>query len=183
EHPTDLVRDQYLMDVAGRCRVQPDRLRTLLEELRARPARRPAAQGRRGTPGSARRGAPGGRGPAGGDSGTRPDGRSNGSRRPTAEEGPGLAGDPDGRPTEDRPDDLGDIAGQYGATLPSSGPQGSSRPSGAPRRSAGAARAARRDGPAVEVLRHAVHDPAAVARWLDDTLFDDAVHLGVYQAL
>src|SRR5690606_32423850 len=177
EHPTDLVRDQYLMDVAGRCRVQPDRLRTLLEELRARPARRPAAQGRRGTSGSARRGTPGGRGPAGGHSGTRPDGRGNGSRRPSAEEGPAFAGDPDGRTIENRPDDLGDIAGQYGATLPSSGPQGSSRPSGAPRRSAGAA-PARRDGPAVEVLRHAVHDPAAVAQWLDDTLFDDAVHLG-----
>jgi DNA primase len=29
EHPNDLVRDQYLMQVADRCRVQPDRLRQL----------------------------------------------------------------------------------------------------------------------------------------------------------
>ncbi len=43
EHPTELVRDQYLMDVASRCRVEPDRLRTLLEQVRARPPRPAAA--------------------------------------------------------------------------------------------------------------------------------------------
>jgi DNA primase len=41
EHPTDLVRDQYVMDVASRCRIEPDRLRAQLERLRSRP--RPAA--------------------------------------------------------------------------------------------------------------------------------------------
>jgi hypothetical protein len=40
-----------------------------------------------------------------------------------------------------------------------------------------------RDGPAVEALRHAIHDPGAVAPWLDAVLFDNAVHLAVYQAL
>jgi DNA primase len=30
EHPNDLVRDQYLMEVASRCRVDPDRLRSIL---------------------------------------------------------------------------------------------------------------------------------------------------------
>ncbi|MDP8976405.1 MAG: DNA primase [Actinomycetota bacterium] len=30
EHPDELVRDQYLMQVAGRCRVEPDRLRAAL---------------------------------------------------------------------------------------------------------------------------------------------------------
>jgi len=30
KHPSDLVRDQYLMEVAGRVRIEPDRLRTLL---------------------------------------------------------------------------------------------------------------------------------------------------------
>ena len=34
EHPSDGVRDQYLMEVAGRCRIEPDTLRTML----ARPA-------------------------------------------------------------------------------------------------------------------------------------------------
>ena len=40
----------------------------------------------------------------------------------------------------------------------------------------------RQDGPALEVLRHAVHDPGAVGRWLDPELFDDDVHRGAYQA-
>ncbi|MCU1352498.1 MAG: dnaG [Acidimicrobiales bacterium] len=30
EHPSDLVRDQYLMEVADRCRLDPDRLRSVL---------------------------------------------------------------------------------------------------------------------------------------------------------
>ena len=30
EHPNDLVRDQYLMEVASRCRVEPDRLRSII---------------------------------------------------------------------------------------------------------------------------------------------------------
>jgi hypothetical protein len=33
------------------------------------------------------------------------------------------------------------------------------------------------------VLRHAVHDPGAVGRWLDEALFDDPVQLGAYRAL
>jgi DNA primase len=32
EHPSDLVRDQYLMEVAGRCRAEPEQLRTMLRE-------------------------------------------------------------------------------------------------------------------------------------------------------
>jgi DNA primase len=44
EHPTDLVRDQYVMDVASRCRFEPDRLRAQLDGARSRtrPAGRPA---------------------------------------------------------------------------------------------------------------------------------------------
>jgi DNA primase len=48
EHPSELVRDQYLMQVADRCRVEPDQLRTSLRaggpvrisEPSARPSRR-----------------------------------------------------------------------------------------------------------------------------------------------
>jgi DNA primase len=36
EHPTDLVRDQYVMDVASRCRFEPDRLRAQLDGVRSR---------------------------------------------------------------------------------------------------------------------------------------------------
>ncbi len=155
EHPTDLVRDQYLMDVASRCRVEPDRLRTLLEQVRARPARRPADE-------SARRGAAA--------SGRRSDDRAGARRESGSSHGgehPRFAGDPGGRAVENRPD--GDVGDGLGA------------PAGAGR---GARVAApRRDGPALEVLRHAVHDPAAVGQWLDAVLFDDPVHLGAYQAL
>jgi DNA primase len=46
EHPADLVRDQYVMDVASRTRFEADRLREQLERVRARPAsrRRPASR-------------------------------------------------------------------------------------------------------------------------------------------
>ncbi len=40
-----------------------------------------------------------------------------------------------------------------------------------------------REGPALEVLRHAVHDPEAVSPWLDAALFDDPVLLATYEAL
>jgi DNA primase len=38
EHPSDLVRDQYVMEVAGRTGIEPDRLRMLLEGRRPPPA-------------------------------------------------------------------------------------------------------------------------------------------------
>lgn len=41
EHPSDLVRDQYLMEVASRCRIEPDRLRAGLQPASA-PGRRVA---------------------------------------------------------------------------------------------------------------------------------------------
>ena len=44
EHPDDLVRDQYVMQVADRCRLEPDRVRQRLEEARRRPAA-PAGRG------------------------------------------------------------------------------------------------------------------------------------------
>ena len=37
EHPDDLVRDQYVMTVADRCRIDPARLRERLEQLRRSP--------------------------------------------------------------------------------------------------------------------------------------------------
>ena len=53
---------------------------------------------------------------------------------------------------------------------------------GRPRRQGGPP-TPRRDGPALEVLRHAVHDPEAVGPWLDVALFDDPVHLAAFEAL
>ncbi len=39
EHPSDLVRDQYVMNVADRCRIGPDQLRSRLQEVRREMAR------------------------------------------------------------------------------------------------------------------------------------------------
>jgi DNA primase len=47
EHPDDLVRDQYVMQLADLCRVDPARLRERLDHLRAHPpAESPARRGR-----------------------------------------------------------------------------------------------------------------------------------------
>jgi DNA primase len=47
EHPDSLVRDQYLMQVAGTCRVEPERLREMMSTLQSR-RRRDLEAGRRG---------------------------------------------------------------------------------------------------------------------------------------
>jgi DNA primase len=60
-HPNELVRDQYLMEVSDRCRVAPDRLRSMpvvIPDETARP-RRDAEGGRRGDERSGQRGGPG----------------------------------------------------------------------------------------------------------------------------
>jgi DNA primase len=47
EHPDDLVRDQYVMQLADRCRLDPARLRERLDHLRANPpAERPTRRTR-----------------------------------------------------------------------------------------------------------------------------------------
>jgi DNA primase len=158
EHPTDLVRDQYVMDVASRCRVEPDRLRTLLDQVRSRPAPRPD-EGGRGTGGASR-----GRDHRQGGAGR----RERGAARRGGDKPPVYAGDTAGRVVENRPDDAGDAERDGRAP-------GRARQNGARRRP--------REGPALEALRHAVHDPAAVGQWLDAALFDDPVQLGVYKAL
>ncbi len=44
EHPDDLVRDQYVMQLADRCRVDAAKLRERLEHLRAHPPAEPAGR-------------------------------------------------------------------------------------------------------------------------------------------
>ncbi len=167
EHPDVFVRDQYLMDVGSRCRIEPDRLRGQLERLRSRP---PSARGGRGS-------VP--RGRTGGTAGARGRGPAptRGERRGRPEGGAPVPDDPlpyGEPPRYDEPPPYGEPA-----------PRGWDR--GPARRRApggpGADRVPSTAGPALEVLRHAVHDWDAVRRWLDDGLFDDPVHTGVYRAL
>ncbi len=133
EHPTDLVRDQYVMDVASHCRIEPARLREQLARVLARPAAR--------------------RAPSSSSSSSSP---VRGEGGPWAPEG--------GRVIGNRPD--GGAPGEGGAE-----------------RGVNGRHPAPREGPALEVLRHAVHDPESVGRWLDAALFDDPVLLGTYEAL
>ena len=136
EHPTDLVRDQYVMDVASRCRFEPDRLRAQLDGMRSRTR-----------PGSGLTGAsPGGRAGRRAVANEPPDGWRDG-----ADPGPGSA--------------------------EASGPSSVASPAG------GNGTRQAEDGPAAEVLRHAIHNPEAVSRWLADDLFEHPVQAGVYGAL
>ncbi|HET6662854.1 MAG TPA: DNA primase, partial [Acidimicrobiales bacterium] len=120
EHPTDLVRDQYVMDVASRCRIEPDRLRDQLDRLRSSPRR--AAE------------------PAGTAHGART------ARRAIPNEPPD--------PRRDDPDS-GGPATDVDRRSPADAPRGRS-----------GVRQSEHEGPAAEVLRHAIHNPAAVSRWL-----------------
>ncbi len=85
EHPDVLVRDQYVVDVASRCRIEPDRLRGQFEELvRAKAAGRSSGAG----PGSRRSS---GRGDGPGRGRSEGPGRSRGdARRPARQPGPGA---------------------------------------------------------------------------------------------
>ncbi|HEY2428559.1 MAG TPA: DNA primase [Acidimicrobiales bacterium] len=182
-HPSDLTRDQYVMEVADWARVPADRLRARLDEVRRHPpAERPAErQGRRSTgrdPDASRDRDAGRRpGPAGG--------------RPSAPDGdPGPTDPGPGRRQHD-PAGLGPgdrVAGNRaasgrgarpgtGAGLDERRPTDASRPRG----SSGP----RPAGPAVELeaLRLAIHRPEAVAHLLEELLFDDAWHLAAFQAL
>ena len=55
EHPDDLVRDQYVMQLADRCRVDAARLRERLEHLRAHPPAETPGRRRRGAAATSRR--------------------------------------------------------------------------------------------------------------------------------
>ncbi|HEX6236608.1 MAG TPA: DNA primase [Acidimicrobiales bacterium] len=252
EHPSELVRDQYLMEVASRCRFDADRLRPQLDRLRSRSRRaaRDRGQGGRGRvssgprtgsdrgrrpgPGFERRTAaePGrvagataaGGGPATDGTATTPEGahRRDPSQRPAADvatPGGGQAPpDRDGSPgwldqravPNEPPSDVPPPdATSGGGAVPRDGPDGrrsnsggGPSPGGGPFTnrgggglSAGGGAPARggpargrgtpevREGPALEVLRHAVHNLATVDRWLSEALFDVPLHAEVYRAL
>lgn len=68
EHPDDLVRDQYVMQVAERCRLEPDLLRERLRQIRRTGPQRAASPQRQGNgPGARHGGAPEGQRSIGSD--------------------------------------------------------------------------------------------------------------------
>jgi DNA primase len=157
EHPDNLVRDQYLMQVAERCRLEPVLLRDRLEQLR-REGPRPAPPARNGrSPGS------------------RPVG---GARRPG---GPAPADD--GEPWVRDPEDSPDAEDR----APGRGPWAGSGPAGGGSRSRGAAGRAPATPaefrPGLEALRLAIHRPGDVGDRLQAALFRDELQRAAFQAL
>jgi len=127
EHPNDLVRDQYLMQVADRCRLDVGRLRQRVASGDVRRPRPPEPARRRRD-----------ERPADDDPGPPPPPGDDGDQGPRARRAAGVGHRP--------------------------GP-------------------GRDSSPAVEVLRLAVNRPQDVVDWLDDSLFDDRLHLETFHAL
>ena len=145
EHPDGLVRDQYVMQVADRCRLEPALLRERLDDVRRRPP------------------PPAGRGDGRGDSGRR-NGNARSGDAPASygqDRWDGPAG-PDGGPDEGPGGDPGG-GGAWGSDRH----QGNGRLSRRP--TPGASR------PGLEALRLAVHRPEDVADRLEEVLFVDEV--------
>jgi DNA primase len=166
EHPVELVREQYLMDVASRARMDADRLRPQMDEIRRELQRRPAP-----TTGS---GSGSGSGHGGG---ARSKGRNDApAPAPAGWDDGGGAPWPDDAPW---PSDTGD---GWSGGAPSGGRQGGFSPA------ASGVSAVRKngyyaEGPALEVLRHAVHNSSEVVAWLRPELFNDPAHRGALTAL
>jgi DNA primase len=175
EHPDPLVRDQYVMQIGARCRIEADQLRTAIGQLRrtggaSRRKDRPSSAPRSpaappGAPGAGGPGAPGTGGPgtpgAGGPGAGGP-----GAGGPGAP-GAGGPGTPEARPSPPAGSRLGS-AGHSVAAPPSSpprhGPTGSGRLE-------------------LECLRLAVHRPDVVAGRLDEVCFEDPIHRAAFRAL
>jgi DNA primase len=160
EHPDDLVRDQYAMQVADRCRLEPALVRERLEEARRRPPDPPARAGGSQRGGAERAGSgvrrggsssPSGSGGSSGDEWEPGNGESASRAR-------GDAASDDGRDGHDPSDRDG-------------------------RRPASGARRAVPDRPGLEALRWAVHRPELMATRLDESLFADGLHRQAFQAL
>jgi len=196
-HPSDLVRDQYLMQVADRTRVSADRLRARLEEVRRAPAAgrstghgagdRRSRPGDRG-PGRARSGGPG----AGPDVSDRGGGRARSSPRsaadpPRGDDAPG--GDPGPWGDDGRYEPDGEWMGSDEDLETGRGTDRSGRSGRAPGRGGAAAGGRAPSGAPKahpveeEALRLAIHRPAAVAHLIEPVLFDDPFNLAALQAL
>jgi DNA primase len=164
EHPDNLVRDQYLMQVAERCRLEPLLLRERLEQLRREgPRPLPEAGGGRRTGGA-------------GGSGR---GRTESGRPPGPDEPWVREPDDDSGWDSDRFDGAGSRPG----TAP--GPAGSrgAGSSGGTGGGSGSSRPPREFRPGLEALRLAIHRPEAVVDRLEAALFRDDLQRAAFEAL
>ena len=162
EHPDNLVRDQYLMQVAERCRLEPTLLRDRLEQLRQEgpPPEAPAPSGRR--------------------AGASPPRGGNGARRGSAPAGPD---EPWVRePEADGEWDSDGFDG--GGSWPDEDRHGGGAGSARGRRSGtGAVPTAPEFRPGLEALRLAIHRPEEVADRLEAALFRDDLQREAFEVL
>lgn len=173
EHPDELVRDQYVMQIADACRVDSGLLRERLSSIRSRP-RRVDPDLRSG--GNSRRGD---------RSGDRAGGRDAGSSRNSAGRDPrgGASGWNSGEPLpEERPGDSGGSSSWSGVDSRGADQR---RVNGSAGRAERADRPAdpMRDGAETEALRIALQHPERVAAYLEPALFTHPTVRAAYETI
>jgi hypothetical protein len=159
-----------------------DRLRPRLDELRRELQRRGPAKGSGGGGRPGRDGRDGGRG--------RGDGRGGPARSGPARSGPAAAHGDDGAPWPEEapwPAEPDDGYGAGPGPGPGRAPARAADRSGFAARGTGVSAAGKNgyyaEGPALEVLRHAVHNSSEVVAWLRLELFNDPAHRAALTAL
>jgi DNA primase len=156
EHPDNLVRDQYLMQVAERCRLEPVLLRERLEQLRQEgPRPEPAPAGARSQ----------------GSATSRRDHRSGGRRSPGGSDDAWVR-----EPDDDSGWDAGggDAGPGWAVDVEARRPGNGSRARGGP---------THEFRPGLEALRLAIHRPEEVADRLEAALFRDDLQRAAFRVL
>jgi DNA primase len=166
EHPDNLVRDQYMMQVAERCRLEPLLLRERLEQLRREGPRPPSSAGT-----GRRRGS------------TEATGSGRGGEQPSSESGAGepWVREPDESGWDDDGFDGGANRHRHGSEAASGTP--GDRSAGGTKWASGADRSIGAFRPGLEALRLAIHRPDDVGHHLEAVLFRDQLQRAAFQSL
>jgi DNA primase len=166
EHPDNLVRDQYVMQVAERCRLEPLLLRERLEQLRREGPRPAAVTGTGRRPGGAASGGPGHR---------------------TERSSPAGAGEPWVREPDDAGWDADGFDGGGNGRDDGIGGGGAdtlgSRYARASEGVPGSKRSTAEFRPGLEALRLAIHRPEDVGHRLEAALFRDDLQRAAFLVL
>jgi DNA primase len=160
EHPEALVRDQYLMDVAGRCRMDAERLRPHLDKAVSRQRS--------------------GGGRSAGQAASKTADRKP-ERKRSSQEPPHPAEQASRSDRSDQSDPSYVPHPADTVAVPNAADTGAGASDRGRRRNGRSG--AGSDGPAWEVLRHAVHNPGDVGPWLGLEIFADPLHRRILQSL
>jgi len=167
EHPDDLVRDPYVMQVADRCRLEPARVRERLEDARRRLT--VAGEGAPGAPGK--------------NAGRTDRSQGEHDRHAPDHGDPGPAHDGYSYDYEDAYVHSTAERGRAPENAPRSGSRRPGGDLGGCGTGRGAGRPAPSSRPGLEALRLAVHRPEQMADRLDEALFVDDLQRRAFTAL